>query len=152
MRETFVFETLGKHRNRLLKLVEECSNNKRSLVPEHFNNNLHWQIGHVLIMTEQLIFGLTNQQLALPVHYNKFFGSGTRPADWKEAAPDWDLLVIQLKEQPDRIQERFQNKHEMPVKENFLKAECTEEVIISSVLHEVNHIGNISAMLKLLHV
>ena len=152
MREAFVFETLAKHRNRLLKLVEECSINKRSIVPEHFNNNLHWQIGHVLAMTEQLIFGLTNQNSALPVHYNKFFGSGTRPTDWQEDAPDWNLLMIQLKEQLDRIQERFQNKLEMPVKENFLKAECIEEVIISSVLHEVSHIGNISAMLKLLHV
>lgn len=152
MRDTFVFETLGKHRSRLLKLVEECSINKRSIVPEHFNNNLHWQIGHVLVMTEQLVFGLINQNSALPVHYSKFFRSGTRPTDWEEDAPDWDLLVIQLKEQPDRIQERFQNKLDLPVKENFLKAECIEEVIISSVLHEVNHIGNISTMLKLLHV
>lgn len=152
MRESFVFGALGKHRNRLLKLVEECSINKRSIVPEHFNNNLHWQIGHVLVMTEQLIFGLINQTSALPVHYNKFFGSGTRPTDWQADAPDWDLLIIQLKEQLDRIQEQFQNKLGIQVKENFLNAEVTEEVIISSVLHEVSHIGIVSTMVKLLQV
>lgn len=151
MRENFVFETFGKYRNRLLKLAGECAIHKRNIVPEHFNNNLHWHIGHVLVMTEQLIFGLSDQKSTLPVHYNTFFGSGTRPEDWQEDAPDWDLLVIQLKEQSDRIKERFQNKLEMPVKENFLKAECIEEVIITSVLHEVSHIGHVSTMLKLLH-
>jgi hypothetical protein len=150
MREAFVFETLDKHRNRLLKLVEGCPDTKRNTVPEHYNNSIHWQIGHVLTLTERLIFGLTEHALVLPTHYNNFFNSGTKPADWNEQPPAWDILIAQLKEQPVRIRELFQNKLELPVKENFLKAETVGELILASILHEAGHIGNISAMLKLL--
>jgi len=150
MRETYIFETLDKHRNRLLKLVEGCPENKRNTVPEHFNNSIHWQIGHVLTITERLIFGLTEQAVSLPAHYGNFFNSGTKPADWHEEPPAWDLVIAQLKEQPARIRESFQNNLEMPIKENFLKAETLAELILANMLHEVGHVGNISSMLKLL--
>jgi len=150
MREVYVFETLNKHRNRLLKLAEGCPVDKRNTVPEHLNNSLHWQIGHVLTITERLIFGLTEQALSLPADYNNFFSSGTKPADWEEEPPAWDILITQLKEQPARIYELFQNNLETPVKENFLKAETVGELILASVIHEVSHLGNMSSMLKLL--
>jgi hypothetical protein len=150
MRGAFVFGTLDKHRGRLLQLVEGCPENKRNVVPEGFNNSVHWQIGHVLTITERLVFGLLEQTPVIPAKYQTFFGSGTKPADWQEEPPAWDLLMAQLKEQPNRIRESSKDKLEVSVKENFLKAETVGELIIFSVLHEVNHAGTISAMLKVL--
>jgi hypothetical protein len=150
MRDAFVFGTLDKHRGRLLQLVEGCRENKRNVVPEGFNNSVHWQIGHVLTVTERLVFGLSEQTPVIPANYQTFFGNGTKPADWQEEPPAWDLLMAQLKEQPNRICKSLKDKLEVSVKENFLKAETVGELIVSSVLHEVNHAGTISAMLKVL--
>ncbi|WP_405152852.1 hypothetical protein [Paenibacillus sp. FSL K6-0108] len=87
----------------------------------------------------------------LPVYYKDFFGSGTRPTEWRENAPEWDFLVAQLREQPDRIHDLFNNKLGVSVEGNFLKAESVGDLILSSVMHEISHVGTVSAMLKLLH-
>jgi hypothetical protein len=150
MRGTFVFGTLDKHRGRLLQLVEGCPENKRNVVPEGYNNSVHWQIGHVLTITERLVFGLSEQTSVFPANYQTFFGNGTKPADWQEEPPAWDILMDHLKEQPNRIRKSLKDKLEDSVKENFLKAETVGELVVSSVLHEVNHAGTISAMLKVL--
>ncbi|MNG15677.1 hypothetical protein D3C84_995220 [compost metagenome] len=79
-----------------------------------------------------------------------FFGKDTKPADWQEEPPAWDVLVTQLKEQGERIRETLGDKLAAPVTENFFKAETLDEVILSSIVHEVNHEGMISSMLKVL--
>jgi hypothetical protein len=131
MRDVFVFGTLDKYRGRLLKLVEGCPENKRNVVPENFNNSVHWQIGHVLTITEHFVFGLSEQTQVIPVNYPTFFYNGTKPADWQEEPPAWDLLIAQLKEQNSRIRETLKDKLQVSVKENFLKAETVGELIVS---------------------
>lgn len=150
MRDIFLFGALDKYRNRLLQSVEGCPENKRNVVPEGFNNSIHWQIGHVLSVTNRIVFNLSEQTSALPTSYLSFFGNGTKPADWQEEPPAWDVIIAQLKEQPSHIREFLREKLEVPVKENFLNAETIEELITSSVMHEANHLGTISAMLKVL--
>lgn len=61
------------------------------------------------------------------------------------------FLVAQLREQPDRIHDLFNNKLGVSVEGNFLKAESVGDLILSSVMHEISHVGTVSAMLKLLH-
>jgi hypothetical protein len=68
--------------------------------------------------------------------------------NWQEEPPAWDLLIAQLKEQLNQIHELLKDKLEVSVKENFLKGENFGELIVSTVLHLVNHLGIISAMLK----
>jgi hypothetical protein len=150
MRNDFLFHILDKHHGQLLQLVEGCPENKRNVVLEGFKNSLHWQIGHVLTVTEFHVFGLSEQTLLLPANYQTFFAYGTKPADWQEEPPAWDLLIAQLKEQHNRIRESLKDKLEVSVKENFLKAETIGELIVSTVLHLVNHVGINSAMLKVL--
>ncbi|MZQ83218.1 DUF664 domain-containing protein [Paenibacillus sp. 5J-6] len=150
MRDTFLFGALDKYRNRLLKLVEGCPEDLRNVVPEGFNNSVHWQIGHVLAVTDRLVFTLSEQASLVPNNYISFFGNGTRPADWQEEPPAWDDIIAQLKEQPAQIRESLHDKLEVPVKENMLKAATIEQLINSSVMHEANHLGVISAMMKVL--
>lgn len=126
------------------------SSEKRNIVPEGFKNSLHWQIGHVLTVTEFHVYGLSDQNETLSANYQTFFANGTKPTDWQEKPPAWDLLIAQLNEQHNRIRESLKDKLEMPVKENFLKAETIGELIVSTVLHIVNHVGIVTAMLKVL--
>lgn len=150
MRDSFVFDLVDKHRGRMLQLVEGCPADKRNVIPVGFNNHVHWQIGHILTVTERIIFSFSEQPNTLPASYMGLFSNGTKPADWKEEPPAWDVLVAQLKEQAERIRERLADKLDHPVKENFFKAKTIDELILSSIAHEVNHEGMMASMLKVL--
>lgn len=150
MRDEFVFHILDKHHKQLLELVEGCPEDKRKVVPEGFINSIHWHIGHVLTVTEFHVFGLSEQTLVLPANYQALFAYGSKQSDWQEEPPAWDLLIAQLNEQLNQIHELLKDKLEVSVKENFLKGENFGELIVSNVLHLVNHLGIIWAMLKVL--
>lgn len=150
MRDTFLFGALDRYRNRLLQLVEGCPEDKRNVVPAGFNNSIHWQIGHVLAVSDRLIFTLSEQPSLVSTSYISFFGNGTKPADWQEDPPAWEDIIAQLKEQPAQIRESLHEKLDMPVKENMMKAATIEQLINFSIMHEANHFGVISAMMKVL--
>ncbi|MET3195071.1 hypothetical protein [Gottfriedia sp. OAE603] len=40
---------------------------------------------------------LSEQKKVLPESYHTFIAYGTKPLDWKEEPPTWDLLIEQLK-------------------------------------------------------
>lgn len=55
-----------------------------------------------------------------------------------------------MKEQPLVIQEVFSGRLDIPVQENYVKAENVGELLINNLNHESNHAGSINAMLKVL--
>ncbi|SFL74074.1 DinB superfamily protein [Paenibacillus sp. 1_12] len=150
MREAFMFDTMDKYRDRLLQLVDKCPVEQRTVVPTGFNNSILWQIGHILTITEGLVFGFAGEATQIPAEYRAFFGPGTKPADWTEDPPTWEAIVEQLKQQPHRIREVFAGRLQTPIKENFAKADNVEEILMNNLLHDNNHAGTISAMLKVL--
>lgn len=150
MRDTFLFGAFDKYRNRLLQLAEGCPEDLRNVVPAGFNNSIHWQIGHVLTVTDRIVYLLSEQSSLLPANYVSFFGNGTRPAEWQEEPPAWDVILTQLKEQPAQMRESLHDKLEVPVKENMMRAATIEQLINTSIMHEASHIGVISAMMKVL--
>ncbi|NBD23731.1 DinB family protein [Paenibacillus glycinis] len=150
MRNEFIFEILDSRLNVLIELFEQCPEDRRRVIPQGFNNHIHWHVGHVLTVTEFHVFDLSGQPKVLPESYQALFAYGTKPADWLEEPPAWEFLIEQLKEQRYLIRESLQDKLDQPVKPNFLKAETIGELIVSTVLHIMNHAGVVSAILKAL--
>ncbi|MFF2479711.1 DinB family protein [Paenibacillus sp. NPDC058071] len=152
MRTDFIFDILKNRHNQFVELVAQCPEDKRNLVPKGFKNSIHWHVGHVLTVTEFHVFGLSEFALnkTLPAIYQYFFAYGTKPADWEGEPPAWEILIDQLRKQPDEIRILLENKLDARVKDNFLKAETFGELILSTVLHATDHIGFVTAMLKTL--
>lgn len=150
MSDSFVFHLLNKKYKKLFDLIKKCPENKRDVVPEGFKNSIHWQIGHILYSTENLVLRLSEQNKVLPESYQIFFAYGTKPLDWKEDPPSWNLLIEQLKEQLDYIHETLNDKLDTPVKENFLKANTIGELLVYNVSHVSEHLGVIFSMIKVL--
>jgi len=150
MSHSFVFHLLNKKYKKLFDLIKKCPENKRDLVPEGFNNSIHWQIGHILYSAENFILHLSNQQKLLPDSYQTFFAYGTTPLDWKEEVPTWDLLIEQLEEQLEYINETLKDKLDTPVNENFLNGNSIGELLYYNVSHVSEHIGVILSMIKVL--
>ncbi|WP_201007511.1 DinB family protein [Paenibacillus glycanilyticus] len=148
MTTNFVFEVFDKHINQLIRVFKQCPPEQRKVIPYGFNNNVHWHLGHILFITQYEVLGLSGRPLVLPENYKDFFAFGTRPADWREDPPEWDLLLAQLKELRHYIHELLEDRLTEVVEENFLRAKNISELLYLTSLHLYYHQGVIYGMLK----
>ncbi|WP_233435399.1 DinB family protein [Cytobacillus kochii] len=44
-----------------------------STVPKGFNNNIHWNFGHIAYIQERLVFELTGERMGIGSEYETFF-------------------------------------------------------------------------------
>ncbi|MBD1381765.1 DinB family protein [Metabacillus arenae] len=148
--DKLVFKHLEMTRGYFLKNVVLVSQEIANVQPEGFNNTIHWNVGHVLTVAEQLMLGLPDKTTHLPVNYIELFGNGTKPADWKGDVPTLDELIIELKEQSVRLQqipaELLNEKLEKP----FLGLETFGELTGMVIMHEANHLGIIQSMMRVI--
>ncbi|WP_201007728.1 DinB family protein [Paenibacillus glycanilyticus] len=150
MRKEFVLHVFDKHLEQLIEVFGQCPPEKRDVIPEGFKNHIHWHLGHVLAVTQFHVFGLAEETPIFPGSYDNLFAYGTKPADWDEQPPQWEVLYAQLKELRRAMHETFENRLDESVPENFLKAENIGELIIATSLHMFYHQGVVYGMLNAL--
>ena len=70
---------LEERRTILLKKTENLTTDQYNLVPPGFNNNIIWNMGHTLIISESLLYG--NTPFEIPQHEFDIqgFKKGTKP-------------------------------------------------------------------------
>jgi len=87
------FELLEQQRSVLLKKSEHLTTDQYNLVPPGFNNNIIWNMGHTLIITDSLLY--SNTPFEIPNH--KFdtegFKMGTKPE-----RPINDYVISQIRQ------------------------------------------------------
>lgn len=145
-RHEVLFEQLRAYRSELLGRVEGISEEEAERIPTGFNNNIRWNLGHVCLDQYLWIRVLTKDALPVSPSFNEWFGYGTNPSHFTEQTPTIAELIQFLKEQPDVIQEKYQDRLE----EEFLPTEMgmhtIEQVLIRTIFHEGLHIGAIQAL------
>lgn len=138
-------------RRSFFKTIEAIAAEQASVQPEGFNNNIHWNIGHVLTVTEQFMMGFPKKSSHLPANYIELFGNGTRPSEWTGDVPSVDVLRDQMKAQLGRIKEVPVSMLEEKLKKPFLGLETFGELANMALFHEAYHLGQIHAMKKLVY-
>jgi hypothetical protein len=93
---------------------------------------------------------LVGLEIGLPEAYLGWFGNGTKPADWQTQPPSVDILLQQLKEQPDRLQKQISGKLEDKLSTKlaipFNNLETLDEALNYSFYHEGIHLGYMMAL------
>lgn len=126
------------------KEVEGLSAEALSFIPDGFRNNLHWQIGHILVTAE--MFFLPTKEL--PESYRQFFGNGTAPSAWTEDVPSVDVLLAQLAEQAEKIQHIDVATFDTPLEKPMLGNNTVGEFFSMGAFHESLHVGQIQSIKK----
>ena len=54
-------DIIKNHREIILALIADLSNEQLCKIPNRFNNNIIWNVGHILVTQQMLTYGLTNQ-------------------------------------------------------------------------------------------
>ncbi|WP_199121122.1 DinB family protein [Pedobacter sp. ASV28] len=74
------FEVIRAGRKALLNLVENLSTEQLNKIPVGFNNNLAWQIGHLVVSQQILCYRLSNNELLIDLNLVDKYKNGSKPA------------------------------------------------------------------------
>ena len=89
--ELFEFEILKASRTRLLQLVETVDNKILFKIPETFNNNIVWQIGHCITSQQRHMYMRSGLPMHISQEFMEMFKIGSSPYTWKRS-PDIDEI------------------------------------------------------------
>jgi len=147
--DQMLFKQIEFIRDRTVNTVQGLSEEALDVIPEGFNNNLRWNLGHVYYVQERFAFYFAGEPTQLPDHFEVLFPNGTKPADWVVAPPTKDVLLQFLTDQPRRIQSVLTNRLEERVKEPFttrngLTLSTIQEFLTYTLYHEGIHFNTIN--------
>ncbi|CAM3465836.1 MULTISPECIES: DinB family protein [Saccharibacillus] len=150
MTDEFVFKLMDRAQAGILKYAESASEESRSTIPEGFSNNLHWNLGHILAVSDRVVNGLSGREPVLPAAYATYFAPGTRPSEWQGEPPAWDELIEQLRTLPQRFRDSYAGKQGEPLAntDNFAKAETLGDLLLLNVSHMNQHLGIMNALTR----
>ncbi|MCR8644777.1 DinB family protein [Paenibacillus sp. N1-5-1-14] len=133
-----------------IEVAESCPNELSVIQLDVFNNTIQWQVGHILTVTERMLFQYPGDTTLLPSNFTKWFESGTSPANWTEQPPSLNDLITLLYDQQTRLlaipPEKFEEILTKPFFGFFRYGECAG----FTILHETLHVGKMEEMIRLL--
>lgn len=103
MRDSYVLNLFADLRKQILHAVSSLRESQWERIPGGFNNHLHWQIGHVLTITDELVFGFAGTGSRISPEYQQLFASGTNPAYWPQRVPGTEVIIDNLQRQMTEI-------------------------------------------------
>ncbi|MEW5677434.1 DinB family protein [Flavobacterium enshiense] len=73
------FDITLSSRNILLKFLENYSLEQLNTIPEGYNNNLIWNIGHIVVVQQMLVYNLSGLPMMVAPEMVEQYKRGTRP-------------------------------------------------------------------------
>ncbi|WP_242203778.1 DinB family protein [Aestuariivivens insulae] len=148
----FTFEVLNNTRRFFKKYIENTSLEDLNKIPEGFNNNIIWNIGHIVVTEQLLAYKLSGLPLmisdSLVVNYMK----GTRPERTVTQA-EVDEIKTLLFSTIERTQKDYKDKAFINFKEYTVSTTGNtltniEEALQFILFHEGMHLGYVMALVR----
>ena len=146
------FNLLRATRQNILEVLEQCSLDSLLTIPEGFNNNILWNILHVMASQQLLIYGLSQTPFRLDKNFVFQFKSGTKPNGKEDME-----LVDYAKQHLLSTVEQLSKDYEDGLFGNFKSAQLSygievhnlNQAIYFNNIHESMHYGQIKMLQKL---
>ncbi|RQO31403.1 hypothetical protein DBR32_05415 [Taibaiella sp. KBW10] len=151
MHDLFVFATIT--RQKFAQLVDSLTIEQLNTIPAHFNNNIAWHLGHIVVSTEILCYHRTGVQPERSIEWMDKYKNGSKPEGLITAA-EIDLLKDRLQRSLEEIRSDYDHGVFKTIKPyqtmtfGFVM-DNMETVLECCSHHDLLHLGNVSAMRKL---
>ena len=147
------FQILTQTRNNIKRLTDGLSMEQLNHIPAGFNNNLIWNLGHVLVTQQLLMYKLSNTPMLVPNEWVGKYRKGTKPNEpVSSEEKDQILLALDaatLKAKEDFEQNVFSNFN--PYSTSFgIDLNTVEDALQFNCIHEGMHYGTMLALKKLI--
>ena len=147
------FKTLTTNRNILLSFLEKYPLQQLNLIPADFNNNIIWNIGHVIVVQQRLVYALSNLPMYISDDLLNKYKPGTKPvsAVTPEEVEELKSLLTSLVDNTknDLAEGKFQTYNELTTSTGFNLA-SVEDAMAFNNFHEGLHLGYIQSIRKFL--
>lgn len=132
------------------KEYDETDQSLIDIVPAGFNNNLHWQFGHVVSTMEGELVRLLGKNDADKKRLQKSFGYGTSPDNFDDDTPSFDDLKALLDKQVEDFSFITSSALEKELDQPMLNQTNSCNLLGVFIAHEAMHAGKIQEMKRLL--
>ncbi len=146
------FEVLKRSRELVLKRIEGLTTEQLHTTPEGFNNNIAWNVAHLVVTQQLLHYKLSGLNCLAPDELIEEYRKGTFPTKefTEEEFEEVKELLLGL---PDTLQEDFEagiftEYQEYETSTGFV-IDSIESAIAFNNLHEGMHLGIIMTLTKL---
>lgn len=141
-------------RETTLKLAAHLNSDHLKTIPEGFNNNILWNLGHIYVIHENLIFKVSGEGTVMPEGFVEHFAPKTSPKDWGHSVPSFETVVEKLKEQAERMANAFNGKLDVTIPKalQFKTFENTTngDLLHFGMVHEAMHATTVKLYNQLL--
>tara|TARA_Y100001949_G_C15938712_1_gene309136 strand:- start:225 stop:680 length:456 start_codon:yes stop_codon:yes gene_type:complete len=147
-----LFKTWKTGRKLYLNFFENYTLDQLNEVPDGFNNNLIWNIGHIIVAQQSLIYNLSNLDGYLPERLVELYKPGTKPSGQitQEACDELKELLTALIDRTisDFDAGKFTTFTERTTRTGFHLA-TLEDALHFNNYHEGLHLGYMMSIRKL---
>ncbi|MBL7699919.1 MAG: DinB family protein [Chitinophagaceae bacterium] len=147
-----LIDNIRKTRTYVLNSVKDLSLEKLNIIPHGFNNNIFWNIGHLVASQQAICYIRPGLKPALPEETFKKFAAGTKPEAFFQSDEEDEIKKL-LFSALDQLERDFQQnafKDFSPwTTRTGLEMANINDALVYMHFHEGLHTGVISAMKKL---
>ena len=147
-----IFDTTVKNRKLLHKILDSTPKDKLLKIPEGFRNNIWWNIAHVVVTQQLLVYKFSGLQIRIPEAYVDKFKKGSVPdgsATNEEIKEIGDFLLSTAEwAKEDYENGLFENYNEYTTSLNVTLGNV-EDAMTFNIFHEGLHLGAVLALKKL---
>ncbi|RTR33860.1 DinB family protein [Robertmurraya yapensis] len=151
-RHEVLFNQLATYRSELIGVAQSVTAEEAESIPNGFNNNIRWNLGHVYLDQYLWIQAVTKEKASVPAGFQSWFGYGTSPADFTEETPSLEELIQILQKQPEDIREAYGERLEEELAPTEMGMHTIEQVLIRTIFHEGMHLQVILDIKKCLYL
>ncbi|MFK7936050.1 MAG: DinB family protein, partial [Saprospiraceae bacterium] len=146
------FDILRATRKNILKTINGLTLEQFNTIPAGFNNNLGWQVGHVIVTQQLLCYRLAGQECNVSEKMIAAFRKGSKPEQQYDAE-DIALFKKLLETTINRMESDYNDGIFMDYKEYTTSYGFTIKSVEAAIefnnVHEGMHLGWMVAMKRL---
>lgn len=148
-----LIETTTSIRSSFKHFLSNLSLEELNHIPDGFNNDILWNIGHVISVQQMLVIGLGNERWTVDKSIVKEFRKGSKP-ERSYTDSDRKTLLTQLDSSLVETQSLYEHK-KLTSYQTFLtptgfQIHDFESALAFNLFHEGMHLGTVLAIIKLI--
>ena len=138
-------------RKLLASFLENYTLEQLNKIPEGFSNNLIWNIGHIVVVQQMLVYKLSGLPMMISDEMVEKYKKGTKPQNDVTQAEVEEIKALLhetiRKTEVDLNNKVFQNYNEYPTSTGFV-LKSAEDAMAFNNFHEALHLGIMMSLRK----
>ena len=145
-------DLLAQTRKNALSICDGYSVEQLNVIPQKFNNNIIWNLGHMLVTQQLLCYNLAYKEVKVPNSFVAKYRKGTRPSGIigsDEISEIKKLLMSSISLLRKNLADNYFESYKPYETSYGVYVTNMEDAIQFNNLHEAMHLGTILSLSKL---